>query len=251
MNLPLIKLLSLNKGKGVFKAESNSDEATLYVYDYITSDDTFGGISALTFAKELAALTAPVINLRINSPGGDVFAARAMEQAIREHNSSIIAHIDGYAASAASYMALAANEVRIAPGGFFMIHKAWTFAIGNSDDLSKTVKLLNKLDESLVNTYVAKTGQSIEQITQWMKDETWFNANEAVTFGFADSITAETEKQTTSNNINWDLSAYLKAPKKDARQSDIENQKTQQQENDITDLSNHYRQLALIQKTAA
>ncbi|WP_426994460.1 head maturation protease, ClpP-related [Methylomonas sp. CM2] len=219
MHPSLIKLLALNKQRGTFRAEQTAESATVYLYDVIVSDDYWGGVAPLTFIKELLAIDAPVIHLRINSPGGDVFAARAMEQAIREHKSQIIAHIDGYAASAASYLALAADTVEMAPGGFYMIHKAWTVAFGNSKDLTDTAKLLDKIDESLVTTYATETGQDPEQIRQWMADETWFTAEEAVQYGFADSINQGADKS-ASNSINWDLSAYAKAPNKESRKNE-------------------------------
>lgn len=206
---PLLQLLADNRGLGFFKSEQSAEEATIYIYDAIVSEDFWGGVSAQSFVKELAGLTAPVIHLRINSPGGDVFAARAMEQAIREHSSKIIAHIDGYAASAASYLALSADEVLIAEGGFFMIHKAWTVAFGNSEDLMDTAALLEKVDASLVGTYARETGQDAEQIAAWMADETWFNAEEAVQYGFADSIAEAAPKAKAA----WNLAAYAHAPK--------------------------------------
>ena len=138
------------------KAEE-SGEATLYLYDVIVSDDYWGGVAAEAFVKELNATAAPTIHLRINSPGGEVFAARAIEAAIRNHPARIVAHVDGYAASAASFVAVACDEVEIAPGGFFMIHKAWTFTAGNADDLLHTAEMLEKLDASLVDTYAKKT----------------------------------------------------------------------------------------------
>lgn len=204
MNPQLLKLLADNKGRGQFRAEKGGDEATLFLYDVIVSDDYWGGVSAETFVKELRSLTAGTIHLRINSPGGDVFAARAMEQAIREHGSKIVAHIDGYAASAASFLAIAADEVEITEGGFYMIHKAWTLGYGNSDDLRKTADLLEKVDESLVATYAKKTGAEADAIRDWMKAETWFTAQEAVEQGFADRIAEGKAKAL----VNWDLSAY-------------------------------------------
>lgn len=205
----LHKLLADNRGRGFVRAEKSEDEATLYIYDAIVSDDSWGGVGAAQLVKEIVALDAPVIHLRINSPGGDVFAARAIEQAIREHNSHVIAHIDGYAASAASYLALAADEVHIAQGGFFMIHKAWTVAWGNSDDLLSTAALLEKVDESLVATYASETGQDAAAIREWMRAETWFSADEAVEYGFADKIADGASAKAMSK---WDLAAYANAP---------------------------------------
>jgi len=209
MNNPLHKLLADNRGRGMFKAEASGNEATLYLYDVIVSDDYWGGVGAQSFVKELNSLTADTIHLRINCPGGDVFAARAMEQAVREHGSKVIAHIDGYAASAASYLALAADEVVIAPGGFFMIHKAWTVAFGNASDLLDTASLLEKIDTSLVDSYARETGNDPAQIADWMAAETWFTAEEAVQYNFADSIAEAPAKA----SAHWNLSAYDSAPR--------------------------------------
>ncbi len=205
----LHKLLADNRGRGFVRAEKSADEATVYLYDAIVADDYFGGVSAIGLIKELVAIDAPVIHLRINSPGGDVFAARAIEQAIREHPSRVIAHIDGYAASAASYLALAADEVHIAQGGFFMIHKAWTVAFGNADELMDTAALLEKVDESLVKTYADRTGQDADTIREWMRAETWFSADESVEHGFADKIAEAAPKATAE----WNLEAYANAPR--------------------------------------
>ncbi len=207
MNQMLKLLIDNRSAPRRFEVKAEAEEATVYLYDVIVSDDFFGGVSAQTFVKELNAITAPVIHLRINSPGGDVFAARAIEQAIREHKSKVVAHIDGYAASAASYVALAADEVVIAEGGFYMIHKAWTFAYGNADDLVETAALLEKVDDSLVTTYAKETGQTPEQIREWMAAETWFSAQEAVDYGFADGLAEDAPKASA-----WNLSAYAKAP---------------------------------------
>ena len=154
------------------------------------------------------ALDAPTIHLRINSPGGEVFAARAIEAAIRNHPARIVAHVDGYAASAASFVAVACDEVEIAPGGFFMIHKAWTFTAGNADDLLHTAEMLEKLDASLVDTYAKKTGCAPEAIAGWMKAETWFSAGESVEHGFADRVAEAAPKA----QADWNLSVYANAP---------------------------------------
>jgi len=209
MPTQLLKLLADNRGKGSFRAEATGDQATVYLYDVIVADDMWGGVSALTFAKTLSSIDAPVINLRINSPGGDVFAARAMEATIREHKSQIVAHIDGEAASAATYVALAADTVKMSDGGFFMIHKAWSVALGNADDMLQMAALLEKVDESLVATYANHTGKDQKTISDWMANETWFSAQEALDAGFIDEITTAPIKARNQ----WNLSAYAHAPK--------------------------------------
>jgi ATP-dependent Clp protease protease subunit len=109
--------------------KAEGDEATILLYDVI---DPWWGVAAKDFIAALAGDHAPTIHLRINSPGGDVFEARAMATAIRQHKSNVIAHIDGVAASAATYIAvIAAKEVEMSDGAFFMIHQAWALAMGN------------------------------------------------------------------------------------------------------------------------
>ena len=207
----LLNLLAANRNRGQFRVEQAADEATIYLYDVIVADDYWGGVSHKTFVPALNEIQAPVIHLRVDSPGGDVFAARAIEQAIREHPSQIVAHIDGHAASAASYVVMAADQRRIAPGGFVMIHKAWTIAFGNADELLQVADLLEKIDGTLVDTYAAATGQSPDQIREWLAAETWFTADEAVANGFADEI-ATGKQSGASARTRWDLSAYEHPP---------------------------------------
>ena len=205
---PLLKLLALNKGRGFFRAEATAEEATIYVYDVIVSDAFWGGITALDFIKELAKITAPVIHLRINSPGGDVFAARAMVQVMKEHPSQIIAHVDGYAASAATFLVVAADKSQISDGAMFMIHNAWTIAMGSAKDFADMANLLERTDQTIANDYMAKTGQTEQQIKDWMAAETYFFGQEAIDAGFIDGMNEALPK----NKIQWDLSAYAKAP---------------------------------------
>jgi len=212
------KILASNKGKGEFKAVKSDGEATIYLYDAIVNSDEeaewFGGVAPKAFIKELKSINEPVINIRINSPGGSVFAARAMEQALRDHPAKVVAHIDGYSASAASFLMMAADEIVISQGALVMIHKAWTMAYGNANDLIQTADLLDKIDSTLIETYSSRTKQEASKISEWMAAETWFTAQEAVDAGFADRV-ADTKAKAQA----WDLSAYANAPKAEKEQS--------------------------------
>lgn len=189
-------------------------EATIYVYDVIVGDELeaefWGGVCPAAFIKALASAvqSAETVHIRFNSPGGDVFAARAMEAAIRGCSKRVIAHVDGLAASAATYVALACDEVEIASGAFFMIHKAWTGAWGNEDDHLYVAGLLGKIDETLVDTYVRETGLEADMLRGLIAAETWLNAQEAVDLGFADRIMEDAPKVSGA----WNLSAYKNAP---------------------------------------
>lgn len=202
-------------------AAEGSDEATVYLYDAIVDTDIeaewWGGVSAQAFVRELRALTAGTIHLRINSPGGSVFAGRTMETALREHKARVVVHIDGLAASAATFVAMAGDEIVMANGAMFMIHKAWTWTWGNADDLKATAELLDKIDGTLVDTYARRTQQTAAQIQDWMAAETWFTGPEALEAGFVDRLLQEDddeEQEGSATEANagkpaWNLSAFL------------------------------------------
>ena len=214
---PLFRLLAENRAtpgrRFEVRAAAGADEAEVFLYDAIVSDgleaEFFGGVAPEPFVKALRAITARTINLRINSPGGSVFAARAIEQALRDHPARIVAHIDGLAASAATFVAMAADEVVMGKGALFMVHKAWTMAFGNADDLMDTAALLDKIDGTLVQTYADRTKKPAEQVSAWMAAETWFTAQEAVDAGFADRIAEDDAKARAGA---WNLAAYGRAP---------------------------------------
>lgn len=217
---PYTKLLMENRANPgrrfeAVHAEGAADEVTLYLYDAIVNDaleaEYFGGVAPEPFAQQLRDITAGTIHLRINSPGGSVFAASAMAQAMSEHPARIVAHIDGVAASAATAVMMAADSIVMAPGAMAMIHNAWTIAMGNAEDLRHTAGLLDKTDGNLVQTYARRTGDkaSAEQLATWMAAETWFTADEAVAAGLADSIAGHDD---TPPQARWNLSAYARAP---------------------------------------
>jgi ATP-dependent protease ClpP protease subunit len=203
----LIQLFKDNEGKGVkLKVEQEGDDATIYLYDAIGD---WYGVSAKDFVKELSAIDAKNIHLRINCPGGDVFEARTIATALRQHKAKITSHIDGVCASAATYIALSANEVEMAEGAFFMIHRAWCLQVGDADDMRSVADLLDKVDASIVVDYSRKTGMGDDEIMQLMTAETWFTATEALENKFIDRIY---ESEEVENNFN--LSAYDNAPEK-------------------------------------
>lgn len=217
----LNKLYSDNRKAAARKfevvAKADTNEVEIFLYDHIVSSEEetewWGGVAPESFVKAVYGVDKDAtIHLRINSPGGSVFAARAMEQALRDHKGSVIVHIDGLAASAATFIAMAGDEVIMAKGAMFMIHKAWTGMWGNANDLRKEADLLDKIDGTLAETYASKTGKALDQVSSWMAEETWFTAAEALEYGFATSI-ADTEAKAGA----WNLSAYDKAPKPKAQ----------------------------------
>lgn len=202
----LLNLLEANRERGAgLRAQDGDDEATIYVYDAIGG---YFGIDAQDFAATLSSITAPTIHLRINSPGGDIFDARSMQTLIAQHPARVIAHVDGLAASAASFLMTAANEIRMSDGAFLMIHKGWTMMVGNADDFTEMANVMAQLDDSIAATYAAKTGKDKSELMGWMAAETWFNAQEARKNGFIDEI----DEITPAAASAYDLSAFANAP---------------------------------------
>lgn len=213
----LVQLLRDNastdrKPVNLVRAEGSAD-ATLYIYDVI---DAYWGISAKEVAQAIAGLApTDTLHLRINSPGGDVFEARAISAAIAQHAGKTVAHIDGLAASAATTIAASADEVEIIDGGFYMIHNAWTFAMGNKHALRETAGLLDKVDGAIVADYAKRTGATAEQLVAWMDAETWFTAQEAVDNKFADrlAVSAKLSNPDNASARQFNLTVYDKTPK--------------------------------------
>ena len=214
MHNRLLNLYAKNAKRGAFRATGN----TIRLDDVIVGSDLeaefWGGVSPQAFRRALDGMQGEV-TLRINSPGGDVFAARTMAQAMREYDGAINVIVDGLAASAASIIAVSASNVRMAPGSMMMIHKAWSIAMGNSDDFMDVAGLLEKIDGTIADTYAAKGKGDKERYAELMGAETWFTAEEAVEEGLADEAISDGPKAKSS----WDLSAFDNAP---APQADAE-----------------------------
>jgi ATP-dependent Clp protease protease subunit len=208
--LQLPKLLRDNADRPrEFRVVAKGDEAEIYIYDVIGEDFwTGGGVTAAKFLKAVDEAKASTIHLRINSPGGDVFEARAIVSAMQRSSARFVAHVDSLAASAASVIAVAADEVVMAPGSMLMIHNAWTLQMGDKNAMLETASLLEKIDGTIADQYAAKTGASREDMAALMDAETWMEADDAIARGFADELEPKAEKAKNA----WNLTAYAKAP---------------------------------------
>jgi ATP-dependent protease ClpP protease subunit len=159
--------------------------AEVVIYDEIGAH----GVSAKGFLTELGALPdATPIDLRLNSPGGSVFDAVAIYNALKRHAGPVTVWIDGIAASAASYIAMAGDEVVMPENAFLMIHDPSGLVMGTAEDMRAMAAALDKIRGSLVAGYAAKSGGSEDDIAALMGRETWLDAAEAVELGFADRI---------------------------------------------------------------
>lgn len=188
--------------------------ATIYIYDVI---DPYYGVSAQYVAQRLEEIKGvDEIHLRILSPGGSVFEAVAMMSLLAARPERKKVFIDGLAASAAGFLAMAGDEILIADSAYIMVHNPWTVAAGNAIDLRKSADLLDEVGEKIVEVFVKKTGLDAETVREMLAEETWIDAASAVELGFAHSVmpTVQNRKSAMVNSqLLHDLSASLsKAP---------------------------------------
>ncbi|WP_025328901.1 ClpP-like prohead protease/major capsid protein fusion protein [Bibersteinia trehalosi] len=174
-----------NQSWFTIKAAAN-DTAEISIYDEIG----FWGVTAQQFAKDLKALgnNLKQINLHIHSPGGDVFDGIAIYNLLKNHPANKTVYIDGLAASMASVIAMAGNEIIMPENAMMMIHKPWGIQGGDADDMRKYADLLDKVESTLIMAYVAKTGKSETDLAEMLKEETWLTGKECVEQGFADKL---------------------------------------------------------------
>jgi ATP-dependent Clp endopeptidase proteolytic subunit ClpP len=178
----------------------------MYLYDEIG----YWGVSAQQFVKDLENVKSKTIHLRINSPGGSVFDGTSMYNALKQHPANVIVHVDGLAASIASIIALAGNEVRMSENAFFMIHEPWSMVIGSSEEMRKEADLLDKVRGMIAGTYMKKSGKPEKEVLDLMAEETWMSAEEALSMGFIDAIDSEGAEEVAL----FDLSVFAKVPEK-------------------------------------
>ena len=161
-------------------------ETEVVIYDEIG----YSGVTAKQFISEFKKIPqGNTVFLRINSPGGDPFDGLAIYNVIARHPGAVKATIDGLAASMASVIAMAANEITMPDNTYMMIHNPWGISIGDAEEMIKTADLLGKLANTLADTYAKRSGQEAEKIAELMNDETWLTAAEAKELGLADNVT--------------------------------------------------------------
>lgn len=167
------------------KSAGNST-AEISIYDEIGA----WGVTAKDFITEFKALSADNITLFVNSPGGSVFDALAIYNTISKCGKKVTAKVMGVAASAASFIVMAADHIEMPENSFLMIHNPMGMNFGNADDMREMAEVLDKMAASLTNVYVARSGQPVEKVKELLDAETWLTADEAKELGFCDEVTA-------------------------------------------------------------
>ena len=152
-------------------------------------EDFFGdGITSKTVRQQLADAGDEPIRVRINSPGGDVHEAIAIRSLLAELENDVTGHIDGLAASAATFVLPDSAHLSISDAGIMMIHDPWTMAMGAADDLRKQADVLDVHGETIAGVYAKRTGNTAADMRKLMLDETWLDAENAKAWGFVDEI---------------------------------------------------------------
>lgn len=188
---------------------AGKSSAEIFIYSEIGG--YFGGINANDFVKDLAALgKVDTLNVRINSPGGDVYEGLPIYNALKRHPAVVNVDVDGMAFSIASVIAMAGDTIRMAKNAMMMVHETQSGAWGTAEDLRRKADLMDTVTSQIIDIYVARTGESEADIRTLISEETWMTASEALAKGFADEVTEELDMA-----AHFDLSRfdYHRAPR--------------------------------------
>lgn len=178
---------------------------TITIYDVIGEDFwTGGGVTVNRVDAALRQIGDQRAEVHINSPGGDMFEGIAIYNRLLEHKAGVTVKVMGLAASAASVIAMAGDEVLIGPASFLMIHNCWVLAAGDRNDFAETAAWLEPFDSAMAGVYAARSGQKASAVAGWMDAETWMNGQLAVERGFADGLL-------TAGDMTEDASTSAKA----------------------------------------
>ena len=188
-----------------FKIQNLSSSSTeVMIYDEIG----FWGTTADDFVKEIRDITTDEIHLRINSPGGRVFDGIAIFNALIRHDARVVTFVDALAASAASFIAQAGDEVHMAKGSTMMVHDGLAMCFGNEQDMLKTAQTLGKISNNIASIYADRAGGTVESWRSVMREEVWFTADEAVDANLADDVLSSADEEAQEATDKWDLEVF-------------------------------------------
>ncbi|WP_299473180.1 head maturation protease, ClpP-related [uncultured Paracoccus sp.] len=191
---------ALAKWADMPSAATASDNTTVTVLDVIGDDGIGGGVSAKRIAAALRAIGKRDVTVQINSPGGDMFEGIAIYNLLRAHPAAVSIEVLGIAASAASIIAMAGDNIRMARSSFLMLHNAWGVVIGNRHDMAEAAALFERFDGALADIYAARSGMARSEIAALLDAETFLTAEEAVAAGIADTIAGGADASTYASH---------------------------------------------------
>lgn len=182
-----------NKTPAAENPDETAESRTLFLNGTIASESWFDDdVTPALFRSDLESGTGD-ITVWVNSPGGDCFAAAQIYNMLRDYKGKVTVKIDGLAASAASVIAMAGDEVLVSPVSMIMIHNPSTVAMGDTAEMQKAIQMLDEVKNSIINAYQAKTGLSRNKLSKLMDEETWMDAGKAVELHFADGVIGRDE----------------------------------------------------------
>lgn len=177
-----------------FKAEASGDSTEITIYGDIGESWWGDSTSAKDIKEALKNVDSDSITIRLNSPGGDVFDGIAIYNQLKDHKAKVTVYVDGLAASAASIIAMAADEIVMNTGSMMMIHEASTWTWGTKTDIRKTLNALEGIDKSIADIYMTRYEGEKSEIETMIQNETWFTSSEAVEIGLADRVNEVVEE---------------------------------------------------------
>lgn len=187
MRLPWVRAVeAVGRGTAWYSISNKASaprEADVYVYDVIGEY----GVTAAAFAQEIAALDVDAINLKLNSPGGDVFDGVAIHNALKSHPARVNVTVDALAASAASFIAMAGDTIHMARGAELMIHEAHALEAGDATAFTAMAARLERIGDKIAGFYAERAGGDVAQWRAAMRKESWYSGQEAVDARLADS----------------------------------------------------------------
>jgi len=184
-----------------------ADQADIYLFDEIG----YWGVTAKEFVNDLQGVSAPLINLFVNSPGGEVFDGVAIYNALKNHAATVHAFIEGIAASSASFIVQAAEKIVMRKSATMMIHEPHGMAYGDASTMTRMAETLDHVAETIAGIYAERAGDG----TDWraaMRTETWYRAQQAVDAGLADEVAGGGGSERAAARAIFNLSHFKNVP---------------------------------------
>lgn len=180
--------IALEQWKPLAAKDDKDDDRIININQEIGQRWDGSGITLSLIQGRLKKMGSGGVTVNINSPGGSYFEGLAIYNALREFDGEVTARVLGVAASAASVIAMASDELQVAKAGFLMVHNSWGMALGNRHDMRKVAEDLSENDRIMAGIYHDRTGLSMDEIRGFMDNETFFSGEQAVELGFADGL---------------------------------------------------------------
>lgn len=219
--------------KKYFQLTQNNNEVDIQIYGDITSWDWYEtDVSSYTLSKQIEGLECDVINVYINSYGGEVAEGLAIYNQLKRHKAKVKTVCDGFACSAASVIFMAGDERVMSTASLLMIHNAWTYASGNAKELRKQADDLDTITQASINAYMQEVNITEEELRQMLDNETWISPQEAIEKGFITSIVNEREAEQVSQSVKKSLIKMIVNSKKEDDEDESNSKEIEDNDNE-------------------